>query len=175
LLSEKNSAINNFEVQADSLNDYEEEKSELLEKLAFYEKDRETLLLTLDYLKKADETLKLKYKNPVAKSLNKYLAYIDSSKNKEVDVDVNLNIAVNENGVGRESAYYSQGYKNLYDICKRFALCDAIYTKEKPFMILDDPFFNLDDEKINKAIELIKQLSNDYQIIYLVCHESRRA
>ena len=49
-----------------------------------------------------------------------------------------------------------------------------LFTKEKPFLILDDPFTNLDDEKIKNAIDLIKKLSEEYQIIYFVCHDSRR-
>ena len=39
---------------------------------------------------------------------------------------------------------------------------------------LNKNYYNLDDEKLNNALELIKNLSQEYQIIYLVCHESRR-
>ena len=70
--------------------------------------------------------------------------------------------------------YYSKGYQNLFEICKRFALTDVLFTGEKPFIILDDPFYNLDDEKLKNALELIQKLSNEYQIVYFICHESRR-
>jgi uncharacterized protein YhaN len=88
-------------------------------------------------------------------------------------VDVDLKVTVNDNLGAKDTAYYSKGYKNLFEICKRFALTSVLYKEEKPFIILDDPFTNLDDTKLNEALSLVKELSSEYQIIYMVCHESR--
>ena len=63
----------------------------------------------------------------------------------------------------------------MFEICKRFALTDILFTGEKPFIILDDPFSDLDDDKVAAAVALIKRLAEEYQILYFVCHESRRA
>jgi uncharacterized protein YhaN len=46
--------------------------------------------------------------------------------------------------------------------------------KKCSLIILDDPFESLDPIKLEKAKELIKDLSNDWQIIYFTCHESRK-
>ena len=59
----------------------------------------------------------------------------------------------------------SAGYKDLIGICMRFALVDAMYPGEKPFLILDDPFVNLDDEKLARGRRLLAVLSQDYQVI----------
>ena len=48
-----------------------------------------------------------------------------------------------------------------------------MYDEEKPFIILDDPFVNLDTEKMSKAKEMLNRLASDYQVIYFTCHESR--
>ena len=48
-----------------------------------------------------------------------------------------------------------------------------IYPGEKPFLILDDPFVNLDDEKLARGRRLLAVLSQDYQVIYFTCHGSR--
>jgi hypothetical protein len=147
--------------------------SENYSKANYFDTEEYKLLTTtVKFLKQADENLKVKYREPLQQSLDKYLTYIDGKRNANIDVD--LKLTINENGVSKEVDYYSKGYQNLYDICKRFALTDVLFTGEKPFIILDDPFYNLDDEKLNKALELIKNLSQEYQIIYLVCHESRR-
>jgi len=58
-------------------------------------------------------------------------------------------------------------------LCMRFALVDALFTGEKPFVILDDPFVNLDDEHTAEALRMLKELAKDRQIVYLVCNSSR--
>ena len=58
-------------------------------------------------------------------------------------------------------------------MCMRFALVDAMYPTEKPFLILDDPFVNLDDEKLSHGKQLLIALEKEYQAIYFTCHESR--
>ena len=55
-----------------------------------------------------------------------------------------------------------------------FAMADAMYTGEKPTLIMDDPFVNLDDRKLQGAEKLLKEAGEDYQIIYLTCRDERR-
>ena len=171
-LANKKASLVYHENIANGIVDIESKRADLVSKLSVCEEEYKLLTTTVKFLKQADENLKVKYREPLQQSLDKYLTYIDGKRNANIDVD--LKLTINENGVSKEVDYYSKGYQNLYDICKRFALTDVLFTGEKPFIILDDPFYNLDDEKLNKALELIKNLSQEYQIIYLVCHESRR-
>ena len=76
-----------------------------------------------------------------------------------------------EQGAQRELFFLSSGYQDLIGICLRLAFVDVMYKDEKPFIILDDPFANLDGEKILKAKELIEQVSKEYQVIYFTCHK----
>ena len=55
----------------------------------------------------------------------------------------------------------------------RLSLIDSLFESEKPFVILDDPFVNLDKTKIKNAINMLKNVSKKYQLIYFICHESR--
>lgn len=173
LLAARNNDVKNYLAEADALRDYENRRDELSEKLAEYESELETVKTTLDFLKVADENLKVKYRAPLKDSLNKYLRLITGGW--VADIDTDLKVTIEEKGGNRETDFYSKGSRNLFEICKRFALTDVLFTAEKPFIILDDPFYNLDDEKIKQSLSLIKKLSESYQIIYLVCHESRRA
>ena len=157
---------------ASSFPDLESKKFELGEKINQSEEEYKILTLTYKYLKLADENLKIRYRKPLQESLNKYYNYV-SDIEKDVQIDIDLNVTIDESGVQKVVDYYSKGYQNLFEICKRFALTDVLFTGEKPFIILDDPFYNLDDKKLKSALELIKKLAKDYQIIYLVCHESR--
>ena len=172
-LANKQASIKAQENYANSIADLESKRSELVANLAEYVENYNILILTAEYLKKADENLKVKYRAPLQNSLNKYLALIGGG-NISAQIDIDLNVTINEKDGSKVPEYYSKGYQNLFEICKRFALTDVLFKGEKPFIILDDPFYNLDDEKLSAALELVEKLSKEYQIIYFVCHESRR-
>ena len=84
-----------------------------------------------------------------------------------------LEVTLERRGVARELGFFSAGYSDIVMLCMRFALVDALFPETKPFIILDDPFINLDDSNTKKALELLKKLGEDRQIIYLVCNSSR--
>lgn len=170
-LSDKRYAAKTYEAEADSLCDLENRTAELAERLKTAEEQLDLVKTTLEFLQTADENLKTKYRSPLKDSLNKYLSY--AADGVVADIDTDFKITVEEKGGGRETDYYSKGFRNLFEICKRFALTDVLFTAEKPFIVLDDPFCNLDDEKLKRSLSLILKLSESYQIIYLVCHESR--
>lgn len=147
-------------------------KIELVELLDNYKNQLATLKLTQKYLIQADENLKTKYRAPLQNAYDKYLNILTKGM-ANANIDIDFNVTVNENGQTMSTDYYSKGYKDLFDICKRFALIEVLFEKEKPFIMLDDPFCNLDNEKLNLATTLLKSLSSEYQIIYFICHDSR--
>ncbi|MBQ7340020.1 MAG: hypothetical protein IJW43_04110 [Clostridia bacterium] len=174
ILADKKARIKSLEVQLEKKNEYEEELVELTELLEESQKEYELLNLTLDYLKKADENLKIKYRAPIENNLNKQLKNIAGEK-LSANIDVDFKVTINEPSGAKDINYYSKGYRNLIEICKRFALIEVLFSDDKPFIILDDPFVNLDDEKLKEALELVNNISKEYQILYMICHESRRA
>ncbi|MBR2869920.1 MAG: hypothetical protein IKB98_00865 [Clostridia bacterium] len=171
-LAKINSAISEREAEANNLPSLENKKSALIEKTCQLKDELDILNLTYDFLQKADENLKVRYRAPMQTAFDKYVGLL-SGVEMDVEMDVDFNITINERGLSLPTDYYSKGYKNLFDICKRFALIEVLFNKEKPFVILDDPFCNLDDEKITFAKSLLEQLSKEYQIIYFTCHNSR--
>ena len=134
----------------------------------------ERLNMTKTYLTKARESYLAKYRSPLMQSFSKYYEMVSGEKAQDIRMDVNLNLTVQDLGIQREARYYSEGWKDLMGICMRMALVDVMYQKEKPFMILDDPFVNLDEEKGKSALAFLKELGKEYQILYFTCHKSRR-
>lgn len=128
---------------------------------------------TQKYLIKAKEQFSAHYLKDMTDGFEKYINIINEEK-LDTNIDIKLNVRVQEYGEKKEIDYLSAGYKDLIGICMRFALVDALFENEEPFIILDDPFVNLDRDKIEKAKELVKELSKKYQVIYFVCHESRK-
>lgn len=126
-----------------------------------------------DYLAKAKEILTQKYMEPLLKGFIKYYSYLTKEDAKSFHIDANMVITKEEKGMQRSTGFLSLGYKDLIGFCMRLAVADAMYEEERPMLILDDPFVNLDDKKVAEAKRLLKEVSKYYQIIYLTCSESR--
>ena len=93
------------------------------------------------------------------------------------NIDADINLTVNEQGMQRDTIYLSAGYRDLTAVCMRMALIEAMFgndeTAEKPIIIFDDPFVNLDSYKTELAKKMLEQIAKEYQIIYFTCHKSR--
>lgn len=156
-------------------------RTERTEELRALEKRYALLDLTQQYLQRAKERFAKKYRKPLEEGFRYYyrllLGTTDGSlPSEEVQsfrLDANLEIRFRQEGRERGIACLSEGYRDLLFLCRRFAVIDSMYRAEKPFLILDDPFVNLDDDKMNGAMDFLQQCAGRYQILYLTCSESR--
>ena len=133
----------------------------------------ERLKLTKACLAEAKAAYASRYRSPLMQAFSNYYEMISGEKADFYRMDTNMELSVQEYGYQREARYFSAGWKDLMGICMRMALLDTMYQGEKPFLILDDPFVNLDQNKTKAALTFLKQIGEDYQIIYFTCHESR--
>ena len=175
LSDEKNQNKNQIELlenKVDENSELEEEKESLEEEIKHLKEKYDILDKTKKYMEKAKESFSSHYLKGMVQGFEEYLKLLDD-KNLDTNVDINLGVQIDSNGSKREIKYFSSGYKDLIYICMRFSLVKVLFENELPFVILDDPFVNLDDEKTEKAIELLKKFSEKYQIIYLICNKSR--
>lgn len=147
--------------------DLEQSKIELDKSKASYE----ILQKTMECLKAAKDSLEKKYMDPMKKNFEKYITLLDDKLS--FNIDTGLNVSVDTKLKSYSSDYLSNGYKDLVNFCARMALVDSLFKTEKPAVILDDPFVNLDGEKITKALDLVKNISKEKQVVYFTCHESR--
>ncbi|MCD7866410.1 MAG: hypothetical protein LUG54_10500 [Clostridiales bacterium] len=123
-----------------------------------------------EYLAVAKETLTARYMEPLMRSFSRYYQILAGASGTPVEkyhMDANINLTVEEAGMQRETQYLSRGYQDLIGLCLRLSLVDAMYPDEKPFLILDDPFVNLDKEKRAGGIRLLREVSESCQIIYV--------
>lgn len=155
------------------LDDLESQKENLENELNELNKEFNAIKNAKKFLEMANESLSTKFLEPMKNGLNKYLSLITGNDFENLKLDIDFNISFEEYGKYRDVDYYSKGYKNLIDLCMRLALIDALFDKEKPFIVLDDPFVNMDDVKIENAKQFLHELSKTYQLIYFSCHESR--
>lgn len=170
-----------FEEEAEDYAELAETLVELQEELATKKREHALVTETMKCLKSAKEQFSSRYMRGLQKGFGEYVELLggtDLERSMEgrfggVETDINLQVQVSAYGKGKELGYFSTGVRDLIALCMRFALVDALFEEEEPFLILDDPFVNFDEEKLGRALEFLKKTSKKYQILYLVCHSSR--
>lgn len=127
-------------------------------------------------LRKAKESLTSRYADPIRTGFCKYWEMITGDSAAGVYVDAASNVTIEREGMQRDAAALSTGWRDLTGICLRAALADAMYPPERgerPPLILDDPFTNLDDGMMEGAMHFLRETGRNYQILYFTCSSSR--
>ena len=129
--------------------------------------------MTIKLLGMAKERLSTNYMGVIRNSFSDYLHRVTGEAAENIFVNPQLDIRLERRGETRDIGYFSAGQADIIMLCMRMALVRALFKEEKPFIVLDDPFINLDDERTTEALALLDDLAEEYQIIYLICNSSR--
>lgn len=131
------------------------------------------LVKTRKYLEMARIGFSTRYMQPLKTAFDEYYRMMADEDGKEYNMNANLDLTVRESGKEREPGLLSTGYQDMIGICRRMSLIDAMYREEKPVLIMDDPFTNLDGKKLEGALRFLRLIGEKIQILYFTCHESR--
>jgi DNA repair exonuclease SbcCD ATPase subunit len=61
----------------------------------------------------------------------------------------------------------SQGTLDTVYLAARIGLVRLVTGDRRPPLVMDDPFVTLDDERATRALDLLRDVSRDFQVIYL--------
>ncbi len=136
---------------------------------------RELIALTKAYLEGAKTELSTRYLRTMEDAFLRYFRLVAPLREEGIRIDAELVPHVELGGTRYPVEAFSRGLRDLLGLCMRLALTDSMYAQsaERPPLILDDPFVNLDKEKLSKAKALLDNLCETYQVVYFTCHESR--
>ena len=164
--------LNQLERQIDLKNQYCTQRDYLLENKRILEEERSVLQLTLQCLTEAKQNLTNGVYQPITNSLQKYAKQLLPTV-KGFTIDADFNVSYETDGITRDYSSFSSGLKQLVDFALRLGLIDALFTKESPFIIIDDAFALLDQNYFELCKKLLNSVSKDKQIIYFTPHPSR--
>lgn len=168
------SQIEEDERNVSSLEDEVSSLSEEKDNLIKLKKDYEIVSKTLKALTDAEESLKRRYISPVENQFKKYSQSLENALGEEIEMDTDFNVSFIRDGKRSGVEYLSSGEMTLCALAYRLAITDNIFEgKEKPFLILDDIFADLDETHIHMAKKFMESLSQNEQILYFTCHSSR--
>ena len=169
--------IQTLQERVDKIPLLQDQLQTLTEQRKKIEKDVATLDATMAYLERAKEQLCATYAGPVQERFQHYFRMLVDETGaidvKKVQVDSDFHMTYPQTGATRHQESLSAGYADLVMVCMRMALCDALYEKERPFIVMDDPFINVDDALMQRTRQLLEKLAENHQIIYFTCSNSR--
>jgi DNA repair exonuclease SbcCD ATPase subunit len=165
--------IERLSQDADRIPELADRVTALEEELALARANADTVASTMKYLEEAKTALSTRYLGGMQESFTKFLSHLTQTAPDAV-MDASFDVRLREGGQTRPMESFSRGWRDAVEFCTHLSLTDALYKDgEKPFLLLDDPFVNLDDERLPAARALLEELASDYQILYFVCHKDR--
>ena len=98
------------------------------------------------------------------------LERVTAGRYRRVQVDdenLSLRVYAPELGDWVDVSSLSQGTLDTVYLAERIGLVRLVTGDRDPPLVMDDPFVTLDDERATRALDLLRDISNDFQVIYL--------
>ena len=173
--AELRSHIGRLATDAERLPEVEATVRALEEELSLARANSTTIANTAQFLEEAKSGLSTRYLADMQTSFSSLLQTLMDGAAPESVMDTSFKVKLREGGKTQHPESLSQGWRDAVQFCVRLSLTEALYAEgEKPPIILDDPFVNLDERRLTAAKQLLASLAGKYQILYLVCHAERR-
>ena len=134
-----------------------------------------SLTLAIEALEKAGESMRSEAAPKIAAETSRLFSDITDGKYKALYADSGMKLTFLEKDAAevRDAGYLSAGTLDAAYISLRIALCEFLY-KEHPTLIFDDAFSNMDNERLERMLEFLIGLSEDFQIVILSCHDREK-
>lgn len=131
------------------------------------------LELAIETLAAADAELQNRFSPRLSEKTAEYFAFLTQGRYDEVTVARDLEAKVRPSGesVGRETDYLSEGAADQLYLALRLAVCELALPDRSCPMVLDDAMVNFDDERAVRALELIRTVAEQRQVLLFTCHE----
>ncbi len=133
------------------------------------------LSLAVETLERASENMRSEAAPRIAAETSSLFSKITDGKYKALYADSGMNLTFLESGEAevRDAGYLSAGTLDAAYISLRIALCEFLY-KEHPTLVFDDAFANMDGDRLCNMLDFICELSKDFQIVILSCHDREK-
>ena len=104
----------------------------------------------------------------------RYMSAVTGGRYEDVllNRDFTARTRTRDDAVARQAEYLSAGTLDLMYLAVRLAVCELALPDGEPCpLILDDALVNLDEERLEQAMDLLKQIARDRQVILFTCRQ----
>ena len=106
----------------------------------------------------------------IADSFTRYLGMISAGKiSSEFPDPEKLNMSIYSGNSQLDYGKLSEGTKETVSLAFRLAVLDHLFPDGGGVIVFDDPFANMDADRISQSCELIQECAKRHQVIFLTC------
>ena len=132
----------------------------------------DALSLAIDVLRESDGEMQSRFSPELGRLAAGYMASVTDGRYADVLInrDFTARTRTKDDAVAREAEYLSAGTLDLMYLAVRLAVCELALPEGEPCpLIIDDALVNLDGERYDQAIALLKQIAKKRQVILFTC------
>ena len=144
------------------------------EELRVIRNEYDAISLAIDTLKDADDEIQSRFSPELGRIASEYMSEVTGGRYEEIflNKDFSARARTRNDSVARESEYLSAGTYDLLYLAVRLAVCElALPEGETCPLIIDDALVNLDQERFDQAMNLLREISKDRQVILFTCRK----
>ena len=134
----------------------------------------DALSLAAETLREADQEIQLRFSPQLGKLAAEYMSAVTGGRYEDVLInrDFSARTRTKDDLIARDAEYLSTGTLDLMYLAVRLAVCELALPEGEPCpLILDDALVNLDEERFGQAMELLKQIARERQVILFTCRQ----
>lgn len=134
----------------------------------------DAISLAVDTLRDANDEIQSRFSPELGRVAANYMSAITGGRYEDVFInrDFSAKVRTADDAVPREAEYLSAGTMDLMYLAVRLAVCElALPEGELCPLIIDDALVNLDEKRVEQAMELLRKISRERQVILFSCRK----
>ena len=134
----------------------------------------DAISLAVDTLREANDEIQSRFSPELGRVAAKYMSVITGGRYEDVFInrDFSARVRAADDAVAREAEYLSAGTLDLMYLAVRLAVCKlALPDGELCPLIIDDALVNLDEKRVEQAMELLRKIARHRQVILFSCRK----
>ena len=142
---------------------------------AAIEQEYEDISLAAETLRGADEELQSRFSPELGRVAAAYMSRMTGGRYSQVLInrDFSAMTRTQSDTVAHDSGFLSAGTLDLLYLAVRLAVCQLALPEGEPCpLIIDDALVNLDETRMQQAMELLKEIAKDRQVILFTCRKA---
>lgn len=154
------------------------EKNIVETELAAQKAQYDALTLAIETLKEANNELQTRFSPLLSETTGRIIRRLTGGRYEKLTFDkaLDVNAKTADETVSRNILSLSAGTADQIYLALRLAVCELVLPrKNRCPLILDDTLANFDDERAALALDYLKELARERQILLFTCHKREAA